>query len=251
METTTQPPYLEFLQDIKKFLFDLIEMQSSISTSDWVSIVTTCVLAIIALFGPRIHELWKNKFYSPYLLFKFKNCPPYCHQTDLRSPDGIVSIPVYYFRFEIFNDGRRQADQCEVILENIWQSNSEGKFKKWMNFSPVPLKWSGGRQIRQIPLQPKRKIFCDIGSIRPQHNQKRSVYKNANESDSSINKFFFEIIEPPFSQPEYLAPGKYKIELAVYSANSNKKTGIFTIAWSGRWKDDESEMLNELVIKMV
>ncbi|GJL78181.1 MAG: hypothetical protein NPINA01_11700 [Nitrospinaceae bacterium] len=248
METTTEPLYLEFLQDIRKFLLDFIQMQNSISTSDWVLIATTSVLAIIALFGPYTHELWKSKFYSPDLAFEFKHRPPYCHQTEMR---GSISFLVYYFRFTIANNGRRQADQCEVILEKIWQENEKGKLEQWENFSPVPLKWSGSGQIRNIPLQPERKVFCDIGSIQPQKYQPRSVYKDANECDASINKFFFEIIEAPFSQPDYLVPGKYKIELAVYSANSNKKTRIFKIDWSGKWKDDELEMLKELVIEGV
>ena len=110
METNTQPPYLEFLQDIKKLLFELIEMQSSLGVSDKVLILTTSVLATIALIGPYVHELWKNKFYSPDLYFKFKHCAPYCHPTELRSQDGKIIIPVYYFRFEIWNDSRRQAD---------------------------------------------------------------------------------------------------------------------------------------------
>jgi hypothetical protein len=217
-----------------------------IQTSEWVLIGTTLFLAIVAFLAPYIIERWKYKFYSAKLFFKFFHVPPYCHITEMRGVG--VSLPVYYFRFKVVNNGKVQAEQCEAVLEKIWKENSAGEFKEFTGFSSVSLKWSGAKMEKYLTIQPGRESFCDIGRIHRPDNEPESVYKSISEKEKVQNKFFFELPERFYAQWDCLIPGKYQIEVTIYSKNAKKISRKFKITWSGIWKDVEADMLNELVI---
>jgi hypothetical protein len=219
---------------------------AEIQISDWISIATTVILASTAFGVPYIIEKWKYKFYSPKLDFDFFHKPPYCHITEMKGQSS--KFPVYYFRFRVVNNGKIQAEQCEVVLEKIWKENAAGEFKEFTGFSPVSLKWSGGKPERYLTIQPDRKIFCDIGRIHHPNNEPESAYKNISEQEKKENKFFFEMPERFYSQWDCLIPGKYQIEVAIYGKNAKKISRKFNISWSGIWKNEETDMLNELVI---
>jgi len=216
------------------------------TNSDWVLIGTTILLALVAFSAPYVIERWKYKFYSAKLKFIFYHKPPYCHITQMTGSGG--SFPVYYFRFIIMNEGKTQADQCEVLLQKIYKANSAENFKEISGFTPVRLKWSGMEKEKYLTIQPERKIFCDIGRIHQINHQPDSVFREISADDKEKNKFFFEMPERFYAQWDCLVPGKYKIELAVYSKNAPKVIKEFYIAWSGQWKDKETDMFNELVI---
>lgn len=214
--------------------------------SDWVLIGATLFLGIIALLAPRSIEKWKHRFYSARLDFIFFHKPPFCHITQMKGAG--VDFPVYYFRFKIVNNGKTQADQCEVVVENIWKEDETKKLEEIIGFSPVWLKWSGTEKTRYLNIQPERKVFCDMGRIHHPDHEPDSVYRNITAEEREQNKFFFEWPERFHSQQDCLLPGKYRIKIAVYSKNAKKISKKFNIAWSGVWKDQEPEMLNELVI---
>lgn len=217
-----------------------------IKIGEWVLIGTTFLLASVAFLAPYIIEKWKYRFYSAKLDFKFFHRPPYCHITQMRGSG--TDFPVYYFRFKVINDGKVQAEQCEAVLEKIWKENSAGKFKEFIGLSPVSLKWSGTQKEKYLTIQPGRESFCDIGRIHHPDYEPDSVYMSIGEEEKSQNKFFFEFIERFYAQWDCLVPGNYRIEITIYSKNAKKISKKFIIAWSGIWKDEEVNMLNELVI---
>jgi len=214
--------------------------------SDWVLIGATLFLGSIALLAPYIIEKWKYRFYSAKLDFIFFHRPPFCHITQMRGAGA--DFAVYYFRFKIVNIGKIQADQCEVVVENILKEDETKRLKEFIGFSPVWLKWSGTQNIRYLSIQPDREVFCDIGRIHHPDHEPKSAYRNITEKERKQNKFFFEWPERFYSQWDCLLPGKYQIKIAIYSKNAKKIIKKFNIAWSGIWKDQESVMLNELVI---
>ncbi len=216
------------------------------NVSDWVLMGTTLFLGAIALLAPYVIERWKFRFFSPKLAFEFCHKPPFCHITEMKG--GGVRFPVHYFRFRVVNNGRVQAEQCETVLERIWKENSAGELKEFIGFSPVSLKWSGPQTIRHFTIQPGRKIFCDIGRIHHPDYETSSVYKDIRIEEQQQKKFFFEFLERFYAQWDCLVPGKYQIEIAVYSKNAKRISRKFKITWSGIWKDQEADMLNELVI---
>lgn len=219
---------------------------NTMQISDWVLIGSTVFLGAMALLAPYVIEKWKYKFYSAKLDFKFFHKPPYCHITEMRNPS--MRFPVYYFRFIAINNGKVQAEQCEAVLERIWKENSNSDLKEFNGFSPVSLKWSGVEKNKFMTIQPGREIFCDIGRIQHPSYEPTSSYKDITEQEKRQNKFFFELPERFFAQWDCLTPGRYEIEVAIYSKNARKINRRFKISWSGDWKDQEPEMLNELVI---
>lgn len=214
--------------------------------SDWVLIGSTIFLGAIALLAPYVVERWKYKFYSARLEFIFSHRPPYCHITQMRGTG--VDFPVYYFRFKVLNNGRVQAEQCEAVVEKIWKENSAGQLKEFIGFSPVWLKWSGTERTRYSTIQPGREIFCDIGRIHQPDHEPESAYRAIKKEEIKQNKFFFEWPERFYAQWDCLLPGKYQIDITIYSKNAKRINRKFKITWSGNWKNQEPEMLNELVI---
>lgn len=221
----------------------------STSLSDYVQIGATLLLAAVAFLAPYWIEKWKSKYFAPKLSIKFRHTPPYCHKTVMGASR---QYPVYYFRFAVVNSGRRQADDCEAILEKIWRKDGAGNFNKIEDWTPVHLKWSGpwgdDRQFYSTIYPGERKVFCDIGRIHPQNQQPLSVYRGITDEEQRTNKFFFELPLRYYSQWDCLTPGRYKIEVAVYGKNANRVNRRFNINWSGKWGDTDSKMFSELVI---
>lgn len=215
-------------------------------TSDWILIGTTFILAITAYSAPYIIEIWKYKFYSAKLAFKFFHTPPYSHITEARGVG--VSFPIYYFRFKVVNNGKIQAEQCEAVLEKIWIKTDSGELEEYTGFSPVSLNWSSPRAGESLTIQPGREIFCNIGSVQHPDYEPESGYMSITEEEKRLNKFFLSLGEKYFAQRDCLVPGKYQIEVAIYSKNAKKVSKKFKIIWSGTWQDEEIDMLNELVI---
>lgn len=234
------------LRDTNMIIEKIIDNMQKIEISDWVLIITTLLLASVAFLAPYIIERWKYIFYSAKLVFKFSHTPPYCHITEMRGSG--LSFPVYYFRFKVVNNGKVQAEQCEAVLEKIWKENSSGELKELTGFSPVSLKWSGTKAEKYFTIQPGREPFCDIGRIHQPNYEPLSIYRSINKEEESQNKFFFELPARFYSQWDCLIPGKYQIEVTIYSKNAKKISKKFKITWSGIWKEKEADMLNELVI---
>lgn len=174
---------------------------------------------------------------------------PDCHLTQAKG--GEVSFPIYYFRFLVENVGKTQAEECEVLLEKVFRENSAGEMIEWNNFTPVNLKWSGIRDPINKTIQPDRKVYCDIGNIPHPNHCYASIYREANTEDQKKNKFVFELPEKYYSQWDCLLPGKYKFTISIYGKNIKKVTKSFNISWSGKWKEKETDMFEELVIKML
>jgi hypothetical protein len=217
-----------------------------LSPSDIVLICSTLILALAAFVAPYAIERWKHRFFAPKLRFEFFHRPPYCHLTKMRTSS--VEFPVYYFRCIVVNEGRSQAEQCEAVLETIAKENSNGRLEEWGGFSPASLVWSGAANSKYLTIQPGRKIFCNIGRIQHPQHEPESAYKDISAEEKKSNKFFLELQKRLFVQWDCLVPGKYQIELAVYSSNSKKVSKKFRLAWSGNWRDEEANMLKELVI---
>lgn len=117
------------------------------------------------------------------------------------------------------------------------------------NFSPVNLKWSGIRDEYKRLIQPGKEMYCDIGRIQHPEHQYISQYRNMSNTDQNSNKFIFELPDIYYSQWDCLTPAKYTLVISVYSKNAEKVTREFNLSWTGKWKDNESDMFNELVIR--
>jgi hypothetical protein len=222
----------------------------SLNTSDTIqlAIAITTLLAVVAAFiAPYIIEKWKFTYRTPKLGVGFNFAPPDCHQTQMKGHD--INFPVYYFRFVVENVGKIQAEACEVLLEKVLRENSAGEMIEFENFTPVNLKWSGIRDPIEKTIQPGRKIFCDLGRIHHPDYKYKSIYRNITDEEQRTNNFAFELPELYYSQWDCLTPGKYDLIITIYSKNASKVTRNFRLSWSGIWKDETSNMFNEIVIR--
>ena len=213
---------------------------------DWIQIGSTVALAVTALITPVVAEWFKSYYRLPKLRIRFKLASPDCHQTQMIGEK--VNFPVYYFRFLVENYGKTQAEECEVLLEKISKANSAGKMIEDNNFTPVNLKWTGIWKPYERTIQPGRAVYCDLGRVQSPNYNYQSIYRGISPEEQEVNKFAFELPEKYYSQWDCLTPGKYEIGVSVYSKNCKKTSRKFSLSWSGKWKDKDSEMFNELVV---
>ena len=200
----------------------------------------TLVIVYIEIIRP-----WLQK---PEIKIEFANERPYCHHDK-----GKKGSRIYWCHFVIFNNGRRQADDCEVVLERVWDWNNkkENSERKERKFIPSNLKWSAEDRHKDFEracfktIYPGgRRYFCDIARVEEVKENNKRVEKND-------NKFDFELARPLKSQDNSLSRGKYKIQISIYSKNGAKVTKKFTIDWCGEWKETQPEMQKCLKIKML
>jgi len=222
-------------------------------TTDWIYILGTLFLGACALFVPYLAEIVKRKAFAPNLKILFELAPPFCHQTNWRSPPSSpiqIEEPVYYFRFQVVNEGKTQAKQCEVVLENLWIYDSANNPQLYPNFSPVNMIWVGASN-EFININPKRRFFCDIGHI-SSANYQRKIEQNGFIDIPGYRgndlRFVLDLRQIFYSQPNCLGPGRYILQVGLYSENAGYQKEFFDISWSGRWQDGDDEMFREIVI---
>jgi len=193
--------------------------------SDLIYILGILILGICALFVPYLAEIVKRKAFAPNLKILFELAPPFCHKTSWRSPPNAstqIEEPVYYFRFQVINEGKTQARQCEVVLENLWICDSANNPQLYPNFSSVNMIWVGASN-EFININPNRRIFCDIGHI-SSANYQREIEQNRFIDIPSYRgnglRFVLDLRQIFYSQPNCLGPGRYILQLGLYSENA-------------------------------
>jgi|GEM_PF-299238 hypothetical protein len=194
--------------------------------------------------------VYNNKSDFTELVFKFSHSHKYYQITEWKWEERGIKYLVCYIMFGVENKGKIKAEQCKTVLEKIWKENSVGKSEE-LELSPVPLKCSGTQDSIYSTIQPSEEVIYDIGHVNHPGHEGLSEYRAISEDQKKQNKFFFELPRKPYSQWDCLVPGKYKIQISVYSDNAEKLTRKFEIVWSGVWKDKEPDMFKELVIKII
>lgn len=216
--------------------------------SDWILLISTVILAAAALIAPYLAEKLKRSLYPPKLKILFNFCPPFCHKTSWNTNPREF---VYYFRLQVINEGKSQARLCEVVLEKLWIYDSYNKPKLYSNFSPVNMNWVGSTN-EYININPKRMFFCDIGHI------SSPIYQTEKERNNFLDiigykgkdlRFVLDLNQIFLSQPNCFPPGKYKLQIGLYSENADYQNEFFNISWSGKWSEEKDEMFREIVIE--
>lgn len=231
---------------------------NSLRVSDWVMIGTSLFLGVVALIVPWFSELIKRHLFAPELDIEFSQNPPDCRliRNKYFSFDGKISSdePLYSFRFRVLNIGKTQARKCEVVLEQLSQADAAGHFKPIDHFSHTNIIW-GSMMSDFVDINPKRKYFCDLIAIPSLNDQKRMLAQGQLVNLTESSPFDLGIILNHkgvfYSQPNRLPPGKYTLEVSVYSENCKTLTRSFVISWSGNWKDTEVNMFKEIVIEFI
>lgn len=214
--------------------------------TDWILMLTALFLGACALFVPYLAEIVKRKAFAPNLKILFELAPPFCHQTSWSSPEE----PVYYFRFQVVNEGKTQARLCEVVLENLWIYDSANNPQPYPNFSPVNMVWVGASN-EFININPNRRVFCDIGHISSANYQRKieqNIFIDLPGYRGNDLRFVLDLRQIFYSQLNCLVPGRYILQVGLYSENAGYQKEFFDISWSGKWQDGDDQMFREIVI---
>ena len=123
------------------------------------------------------------------------------------------------------------------MLERVARGRGH-KYELLANFAPVTLRWTSSGNRLQKPFYPEREIYCDFITVRSPDHKFGLTYVGATEEDKASNNAFIAA-DIPFAQPEYLTPGSYKLDVAVYCVNARKVNKQFSLTWSGNWRDNE------------
>jgi len=221
--------------------------------TNWILILTALFLGACALFVPYLAEIVKRKAFAPNLKILFELAPPFCHQTNWLSPPGSPTQnkePVYYFRFQVVNEGKTQARLCEVVLENLWIYNSANNPQLYPNFSPVNMIWVEASN-EFINISPNRRDFCNIGHISSVNYQSKIEHNRfidlPGHSGNDL-RFVLDLYHIFYSQPNCLGPGRYILQVGLYSENAGYQKEFFDISWSGKWQDGDDQMFREIVL---
>ncbi len=181
-------------------------------------------------------EIIRSWIRKPEIKIEFANEMPYCRHA--RTKNGLRP---YYGHFVVVNSGQTPADDCEAVLERVWDLRNEKRNsggEEWRNFIPCNLKWSAEDRHKDFEracfktIYPgERRYFCDIGRV-----------------DEGYATFNFELCRPFLSQVNCLSRGTYKIQISVYSRNAVRATRKFVVKWSGVWKEEQKDMEKSLEI---
>jgi len=220
-------------KNIIGYLMGVIKM---VSPSDWIFIICTLILAIIALFGPYINEIWKRKKFAPKLRIAFQKEYPYVAEP---AGDNLYSIC-----FGVKNEGNSKANNCEVIMEEFYFKNKEGDLIENNKSFPAKLAWAGNTNYYYSPVDilPKADKFIHIFYI-----------GISNETEYQDKLFFFPKMERvvPFSGTRIRVPFNYiKIKLVIYSENAKKYEQYIEIKSPGIKRDNKEQILQEMKITL-
>ncbi|MDO8682340.1 MAG: hypothetical protein Q7N50_02520, partial [Armatimonadota bacterium] len=224
-----------------------------------VLVVTTLFLGIVALAVPYVSELVKRRFYAPELLLEFDQTPPDCHITKLKTINLLGGIPygeepIYYFRFRVTNNGKSQAKRCEPVVERLSVADASGNFIPYKRYTPVSLIWGSSYPTEFVDINPKRRFYCDLFHIpnkKCQEKHSTVAYVNPPDGENFDLGIILNVKAAFYSQPNRLPPGRYKIDIAIYSENAKTILRSFVISWSGNWRENEENMFREIVVELI
>jgi hypothetical protein len=160
--------------------------------------------------------------------------------------------PVYFFRFQVKNEGRLQARLCEVVIENFWIYGADNKPQRNVTFSPVNLQWAGDHESLKN-INTSQTLYCDFGHISKIDFQKHEQRGNAVDikgysKENKDLRFYIDATRIFSAQASCLVPGKYIFEIGLYSENTDAQHFFYEVHWSGNWKDDTETMFKEILI---
>ena len=220
----------------------------SLETSDWISIGTTTILAMAAPLAPYSAEWLKRKCFAPKLEIVFEETIRLRHKTRYNNP----AEAVYYFRFEVVNNGKAQAKQCEIVLEKLWSYANTTTSKNYRQFTPSNLLWTGTKKSL-ININPKRTMIGNIGHISSKQYQliyEKDLFVDLLGVAGDHLRFRFDIPTSQifYAHPNSLIKGNYIIQIKLYSENAKDKEIFLKISWSEEWNDDPEKMFKEITI---
>ena len=205
--------------------------------SDWVYVLCTLCLAIVALVAPYLNDLWRRKSLAPKLKIVFQKESPY-----IGEPKG---DNLYSICFAVKNEGNSKAKNCEVTIEEFCFKNEQGDLIENNRDFPAVLLWmirSNDSPIGPIDILPKTNRFFPIFSIATSTNPE---YQEKLLFSMNVERIVL------FSKSRILVPLNYlKIKMVIYSENAKKCEQYIEIKSPGIKREKKEQNLQEMQLTL-
>ena len=217
----------------------------------WLTAIGTIGLALVAAFQDQIRAALAR----PRLVLRFRQTPPMCRLSSRSFPEvPNLRERFFDFHFQVENEGRSQARRVEAFLEAIWVHDASNTPKQIEGFWPVKLRYDNKGTLH-LDLNPHGPpVYWNLGFIPSpviQGAMRGDAYIEVPGADDKGLRFYLDVLDRPFFQPNTLPPGNYSIKVSVYSENAARVDSYFGIIWTGNWKEDEQKMFEEIRITQV
>lgn len=219
--------------------FEILKVVSNDSPSNnifqFVSSLATLLAIVVALFQEKIRKWFNEATIEPTISLS----PPDCHQIDLTSKGAYVGKAIYT-RLRLTHIKGQSGNNIEVIISKVEKKAQSGKWKIDKYFLPMNLQWSHTHQ-QTMTIPPNSFRHCDLGSFR---------------QVNLVNQFLVDTIVQPNAVsggriPNLLPPGEYRLETLLTGENVKPITSKWLLKFTPSWSNEESIMLNRIILKKI
>ncbi len=205
----------------------------AVSLNEWLLILFTGVIAFAAvtsIFQDRIRAL----LWHPELDLKIEPRPPDCHKTGwYPNPDVALgrTLPCYYYRARIHNNGKETARHIEVFIQDIRRKTTTGAWEAFERFIPQYLVWAivPPGQTHLPMLLPRSHRHFDLAHVvRPSD---RKLLPREHDADAPEDRTVVSLnVDVPYLRKGHLLPpGEYRITLTVGGINAASKNFVLEL----------------------
>jgi len=219
----------------------------------WVTIGTALFLGAVAIFGPFLLEPIKRALFGPRIRVVYDHQPPLARLSGRMDAGGNPMGDFFDFHIRIENESRWvHARRVEAVLEGMWIYDAASVPQPVEDFLSIRLRYDG-RGTEFVDINPQRHIIWNLGYLPNPNVQQQwmSVPRFVDVPGASGNayRFYLDVFDFPFHQPNRFVPGRYGILVAVHAENARCVRQHFEINWTGTWQPDVQNVVREIVIE--
>jgi hypothetical protein len=228
--------------------------------AQWLEAIGSIIAALVALGTVLYFEIWKPRRDYPKLDISISMAPPDCLKSPMSSQPisesmterdlgEIVVADSYLLRFRVTNNGNVKAESVEVFASNLSKQHADGSFKKVASFLPMNLQWDNHPYIFMPMISPGMYKYCKLAHIiDPSHRGSFSKLGEAGHrptvsSDETV--LSFDTLHKTYALSHLQPPGLYRLTVLIAASNAKLVERTLEINLTGKWFDDESEMLEK------
>lgn len=244
---------------------DLAELSSILVQGGMQGLVAGAVVYATHRLGRRLSNIeWgrelatrrrERRRNTPELAIVYKHEPPLARLSGRVNQMGQDMGPFFDFHIRIENRNKfAQARQVEAVLEAMWEYDATNTPNPVEDFLSIKFRYdSEGTKYEEI--NPERHIIWNLGYLpNPDVQRERlqvPMYVDVAEATGDVHRFYLDVGDFPFHQPNRFVPGKYGILVSVYAENAERVDQHFEITWTGTWRDDIQDIVDEIRIEPV
>lgn len=227
--------------------------------AQWLEAIGSIIAALVALGTVLYFEIWKPRRDHPELDISISMAPPDCLKSPMSSQsisestiervEEIVVADSYLLRFRVTNNGNAKAESVEVFASNLSKQHADGSFKKVTSFLPMNLQWDNHPDIFMPMISPGMYKHCKLAHIidpsRRGHFSKlgEAGHRPAVSSDETV--LSFDTVRKTYALSHLQPPGLYRLTVLIAASNARPVARHLEINLTGKWFDDDSEMLEK------